>query len=269
MCEGAFEFWISPRRERSWDVFQRRRAAIKNVASLKRGHEGRSSWYRGGRSGRRGQAGMGDEQLLEIARDYGTAVPITVVAPGPAQPAVAADGRSATRYTPHGDRHTHATWLDAADLHKVVQMDRRGHAMPGMDAIYTHVTPEMRQRLCDVLEQLWLRALAQRLQLSATSAVPLLSQILVTYEHGDIAALAAQAAEARPKAWPASANPATQNGAEDLRLACENPTWATSGSAANSPGVASVCRQARCATSFKREPRVRVVLPGIQPDPGL
>jgi len=39
MCEGAFEFWISPRRERSCDVFQRRKAAIKNVASLKRGNQ--------------------------------------------------------------------------------------------------------------------------------------------------------------------------------------------------------------------------------------
>lgn len=36
----------------------------------------------------------------------------------------------------------------------MIKMDRRGHAMPGMDAVYTHVTPEMRQRLCDVLKGL-------------------------------------------------------------------------------------------------------------------
>lgn len=86
------------------------------------------------------------------------------------------------KYTPHGDRHTHATWLEAADIHKIVQMDRRGHAMSGMDAIYTHITPEMRQRLCDVLEQLWQNALAQRHELSAQSAVPLLNQLLIAYE---------------------------------------------------------------------------------------
>ena len=82
------------------------------------------------------------------------------------------------KFKPHDDRHTHATWLDAANLYKVLQMDRRGHAMAGMDAVYTHVTPEMRQHLCDVLQQLWRDALAQRFALAASSAVPLLNQSL-------------------------------------------------------------------------------------------
>jgi uncharacterized coiled-coil DUF342 family protein len=34
-------------------------------------------------------------------------------------------------------------------------MERRGHAVPGMDAVYVHPTPEMRQQLCDHLQQLW------------------------------------------------------------------------------------------------------------------
>ena len=82
------------------------------------------------------------------------------------------------KFKPHDDRHTHATWLDAANLNKVIQMDRRGHAMPGMDAVYNHITPEMRQHLCDVLEGLWDQAVARRRQLSPTSAVPILNQIL-------------------------------------------------------------------------------------------
>jgi len=57
-------------------------------------------------------------------------------------------------------------------------MDRRGHAMPGMDAVYTHVTPEMRQRLCDVLQCHWQTALAQRLELAQHSAVSILDQPL-------------------------------------------------------------------------------------------
>lgn len=82
------------------------------------------------------------------------------------------------KFRPHDDRHTHATWLDAAALNKVVQMDRRGHAMPGMDAVYNHITLEMRQRLCDVLEELWRGALAERCRLAPGSAVPLLQQLL-------------------------------------------------------------------------------------------
>jgi len=82
------------------------------------------------------------------------------------------------KFKPHDDRHTHATWLDAANLHKVIQMDRRGHAMPGMDAVYNHITAEMRQRLCDALEKLWEQAVAQRRELAPRSAVELLDQIL-------------------------------------------------------------------------------------------
>jgi len=89
------------------------------------------------------------------------------------------------KFKPHDDRHTHATWLDAANLNKVLQMDRRGHAMAGMDAIYNHVTPEMRQQLCDVLEHLWNGALTQRLALSPTSAVPLLNDLLQGRQNHD------------------------------------------------------------------------------------
>ena len=64
-------------------------------------------------------------------------------------------------------------------------MDRRGHAMAGMDAIYTHVTLPMRQELCDVLERLWHDALTQRLALSPASAVPLLDELLKAHRHHD------------------------------------------------------------------------------------
>ncbi len=82
MCDGVFEFWISPRRERSWEVFQRRKAAIKSVASLKRGPTGRSYWLREVAAADGAELASVMNRLLEIARDYGPAVPITVVAPG-------------------------------------------------------------------------------------------------------------------------------------------------------------------------------------------
>lgn len=47
-----------------------------------------------------------------------------------------------------------------------------------MDAVYNHITPGMRQHLCDVLEGLWDQAVAQRRQLSPASAVPILHRIL-------------------------------------------------------------------------------------------
>ncbi len=93
MCKGMFEFWISPHRERSWDVFQRRKAAIKSVASLKRDQTGRWYWYREVDAADVTELASVMNRLLEIARDYGTAVPIMVKAPGSAQPIVAADGR--------------------------------------------------------------------------------------------------------------------------------------------------------------------------------
>jgi integrase len=45
---------------------------------------------------------------------------------------------------PHHYRHSHATWLDAANLPKVIQMDHRGHALQGTDRVYMHVTRQMR-----------------------------------------------------------------------------------------------------------------------------
>jgi hypothetical protein len=61
-------------------------------------------------------------------------------------------------------------------------MDRRGHVMPGMDAVYVHVTPEMRQQLCDYLQQLWQQGIAERYALAPRSAVPLLDEILIAHE---------------------------------------------------------------------------------------
>ncbi len=73
-------------------------------------------------------------------------------------------------------------------------MDRRGHAMRGMDAVYVHPTGEMRQRLCNVLERLWQEAVAQRYELAPRSAVPLLNETLIAYERGQNGKAAPQSA---------------------------------------------------------------------------
>jgi len=106
------------------------------------------------------------------------------------------------KFKPHDYRHTHATWLDGSGLSKVIQMDRRGHAMQGMDQIYTHVTPEMRQLLCEVLEKLWQDAVAERRATCPRSPVPLLDRILTATETADASDLATQSAT-QPK-WRAA-----------------------------------------------------------------
>jgi len=86
------------------------------------------------------------------------------------------------KFKPHDDRHTQSTWLDLSGLPKVIQMDRRGHAMQGMDSVYLHVTDEMREKLCDYLEGLWEQGLAARYAMASRSAVPLLNEALVAHE---------------------------------------------------------------------------------------
>jgi integrase len=98
------------------------------------------------------------------------------------------------KFKPHDDRHTHATWLDNAGLSKVIQMDRRGHAMQGMDRVYMHVTPEMRQRLCDVLQDLWQAAVAQRYKIHTHSRVAMLDSILRAHQTARASDLATQSA---------------------------------------------------------------------------
>jgi integrase len=86
------------------------------------------------------------------------------------------------KFKPHDDRHSHSTWLDDSNVSKVLQMERRGHAVPGMDGIYVHPTPEMRQQLCDYLQQLWEQGIAERYKLAPRSAVPLLDATLIAHE---------------------------------------------------------------------------------------
>jgi hypothetical protein len=83
---------------------------------------------------------------------------------------------------PHDYGHSHATWLDAANLSKVIQMDRRGHTLQGMDRVYMHVTRQMRERLCAVLEELWQDALTERYKISPHSHVPLLDDLIRAHE---------------------------------------------------------------------------------------
>ena len=82
------------------------------------------------------------------------------------------------KFHPHDYRHSHATWLDAAGVSKVIQMDRRRRARQAMARVYMHVTAAQRQRLCHVLEELWQEAVAQRCKTHRHSRVGLLDRLL-------------------------------------------------------------------------------------------
>ena len=55
----------------------------------------------------------------------------------------------------HEGRHTHRTWLAEDGIPEVARAARLGHTVPGMGGVYEHVTPEMKQRILDVLRCRW------------------------------------------------------------------------------------------------------------------
>lgn len=55
----------------------------------------------------------------------------------------------------HDLRHTHKTWLAEDGVEPVARDHRLGHATPGMDGIYLHVTDKMRDRILDGLTRRW------------------------------------------------------------------------------------------------------------------
>jgi hypothetical protein len=86
------------------------------------------------------------------------------------------------------------------------QLSSRGRVLAphtGMDRVYTHVTTEMRERLCAVLENLWKNALEERHAISARSSVPLLDRALNEKEGQREGDLAPQSAPRRPSRAPA------------------------------------------------------------------
>ena len=75
---------------------------------------------------------------------------------------------------PHLFRHAHDTWLNDAGVHELMRKDRIGHAMPGMDGTYLHVTPQSRRDCCEALEALFWDAVSS---VGHESPVPTLSEL--------------------------------------------------------------------------------------------
>ncbi|TMU98052.1 LacI family DNA-binding transcriptional regulator [Streptomyces sp. DASNCL29] len=84
--------------------------------------------------------------------------------------------------TRHGLRHGHRTLMEELGTPKVLMDERLGHTDSSVSANYSHVTSEMRARLCEQLTEVWEAALSARLALCRTSAVPVLERLLREHE---------------------------------------------------------------------------------------
>ncbi len=87
-------------------------------------------------------------------------------------------GAAGTGLTPHGLRHGHQTWLDDLGIRYVLQSERRGHEVPGMRGVHSHITPRMRAELRDGLQGLWDESLKQRALLAPRSRVLVLDGLM-------------------------------------------------------------------------------------------
>ena len=87
-----------------------------------------------------------------------------------------------TGLTPHSYRHGHQTWMDDAGIASMLKHARMGHEVGGVQAIYSHITADMRANLVAMLEQRWTDALARRARLNRTSSVPIVAELLAEWE---------------------------------------------------------------------------------------
>lgn len=87
--------------------------------------------------------------------------------------------------TPHSLRHSHRVWMDDDGIPEVLMHERLGHDLEGIRGVYSHVSPDARQRLCDALTARWEQSLRQRATLHPHSPVPLLDDLLRPLREGE------------------------------------------------------------------------------------
>ncbi|GGQ56193.1 tyrosine-type recombinase/integrase [Couchioplanes azureus] len=81
--------------------------------------------------------------------------------------------------TPHRLRHTYKTLMIELGTPATLMDAQMGHEDGSVQALYSHVTPEMIQRLLDGLTTVWEAALQARRELCPRSPVAVLDQLLV------------------------------------------------------------------------------------------
>jgi integrase len=89
--------------------------------------------------------------------------------------------------SPHGLRHSVKTLMEEQRIPEIMSEAHLRHDLPGVSAVYRHVTPAMRAELTAMMSAQWEAALDARLDMAPSSPVPVLAALL-----------AARAADRRP-----------------------------------------------------------------------
>ncbi|WP_093940275.1 tyrosine-type recombinase/integrase [Actinoalloteichus hoggarensis] len=104
-----------------------------------------------------------DRRVFRPAVDGNLRLPHPVVRTHPVRPGL----------TFHGLRHSHKTWMIADGIPEIAQARRLGHHLDNrIIEAYSHVAPEVEQRLLRHLEHRWHHAQADRSRESATPTAP-------------------------------------------------------------------------------------------------
>ena len=79
---------------------------------------------------------------------------------------------------PHSLRHSHRVWSDDDGIPEVLKHERLGHLVEGIRGVYSHVSPDARQKLLRSLTDRWEQSLRERAALHPRSPLPLLDDLL-------------------------------------------------------------------------------------------
>jgi len=86
--------------------------------------------------------------------------------------------------TPHGTRHSIKTLLEERRIPEILSEAHMRHDIPGVTAVYRHVTPAMRAELAGMMTAEWEAALGARLEMSPRSPVAVLDALLQEMSEG-------------------------------------------------------------------------------------
>jgi hypothetical protein len=80
--------------------------------------------------------------------------------------------------TPHGTRHSVKTLMEERRTPEILSEHHLRHDLPGVSAVYRHVTPAMRAELVAMMTEEWEAALDARLEMSPRSPITVVDALL-------------------------------------------------------------------------------------------
>jgi vacuolar-type H+-ATPase subunit C/Vma6 len=80
--------------------------------------------------------------------------------------------------TPHGTRHSVKTLMEEQRIPEILSETHLRHDIPGVSAVYRHVTDAMRGELIEMMTREWEAALDARMEMSPGSSVAVVDALL-------------------------------------------------------------------------------------------